>query len=68
MKKIYVAPETVVVQFQDEEELCNGLTGWSASNESDGSQDSSGDTGSEKDPPFGAAGSKKFDAWSTWDD
>lgn len=67
-KKIYVAPETVLVQFQDAEELCNGLTGWSANNESDDSLDSNGDTDSSTDPKFGEAGSKKFDAWSTWDE
>lgn len=68
MKKNYVAPETVVMQFQDVEELCNGLTGWSANNETDGSNDSIGDTYPSTDPPFGTAGSKKFDAWSTWDE
>lgn len=68
MKKIYVAPVTVLVQFQDAEELCNGLTGWSANNESDDSLDSTGNVDGGKDPDFGVAGSKKFDAWSTWDE
>lgn len=68
MKKIYVAPETVLVQFQDGEELCNGLTGWSAINESDDTFDSNGNVDGDDDPAFGEAGSKKFDAWSAWEE
>ena len=69
MKKNYVAPETAILQFLDRDVLCNGgLTGWSANNESDDSLDSTGDLDSDKDPEYGAAGSKKFNAWSTWDE
>lgn len=70
MKKVYMAPETVVVQFLDGDELCGGLTGWSAGNESDGSKDSSGNTDqkTDKDPAWGIAGAKNFDAWSAWDE
>lgn len=68
MKKIYVVPETVVMQFLEGEELCTGLTGYSTFNESDDTLDSTGNTDSEEDPDWGVAGSKKFDAWSTWDE
>ena len=67
MKKIYVVPETVVMQFLEGEELCV-LTGYSTFNESDDTLDSTGNTDSTKDPEWGIAGSKKFDAWSTWDE
>jgi len=69
MKKVYVAPDIIMVGILDADELCKGgLGGWSANNESNGTSDSTGNTDKGTDPPFGVAGSKEANAWSTWDD
>lgn len=68
MKKIYIIPKIEVVTFHDLNELCSGLTGWSAYNESNRTLDSGGKTDNDEDPDFGVAGSKQFSAWNTWDE
>lgn len=70
MKKIYITPHLEILAVVNAEQLCDGggLTGWSASNESDGTLDGKGGTDGGEDPEWGTAGAKHFDSWSTWDD
>lgn len=68
MKKQYMTPETEVVRIQNLDTLCGGLNGWSANNESDGSQDSSGGIDTGEDPDWGVAGAKPSNAWSSFDE
>lgn len=63
-----MTPQIEVVTFHNLNELCSGLTGWSANNESNGSQDSTGKREDGNDPEFGIAGSKKYDVWNSWDE
>ena len=68
MKKQYMQPMVAIIEIQDKDDLCDGLTGFSVNNESDGSLVETDDTDDDNDPAFGEAGAKHFNAWSTWDE
>lgn len=68
MKKQYMQPMVAIIEIQDKEDLCDGLTGFSVNNESDGSLVDTHNTDTDPDPEeWGTAGAKHFNAWSTWD-